>query len=224
MHIFDSILGYRSPARLARNAYGSRLSFLGLAVFVGMLIFPLPARAAQKTCAFSLVEISDIQDAPSNTTGEEVEDVDMFSETRTEFPNACCTTGLGPCLGIAVINKRTRVVHLGHFVAVDEEFFGNQITNLVAKARSESESLSELQVVLTGMVVTGLHDTATGREYDLGGRARVDRALVASGISKKQILDKRSTQPEDASYELLVDTARRMIFIARVQRRFPNGT
>jgi hypothetical protein len=187
-------------------------------LIIFLLIFPnfiASAQPKKSLCswAFSVIaeEAFDEKVSLKEESGNLLE-VDMFTKLRAEYPNACHTGGLGPCLGIAVINRRTGVVYVGHFVGADEEFFENQVKGIVNDAQSESSNLSELQVVLAGM--------SDSDEYVVNGAKRVDHVLSSVGFSNAQIMDRRPKKPDDAVYDLLVDTKTKKVFLNRIQPNF----
>lgn len=150
-----------------------------------------------------------------------LEEVDMMETLRSEFPKACYVGGAEPCLGLAVINRKTNVVYLGHYAGQQP----GQYDELIEQAVKEAATPEDLHVLIAGARIA---ETADSPNFEMMKRSAETYAadlrakLAREGLKPEQIVDRLAVKPQAKSsdpwdtrnsYEILVDTKKKHIYL-----------
>jgi len=145
-----------------------------------------------------------------------LEEIGMFETIRTELPNACLTTGMGPCMGLAIVNRRTNTVYLGHYA-------GQKVGDyepLIDQAVREAASPTDLQAIMIAGQIASPKDYPEFRLYKRKAfryAAALNTKLTSIGLSKDQITDRIRLRPTKYGYDLLVDPLEKKIYFMRLK-------
>ena len=147
-------------------------------------------------------------------------EVDANDQTIVEFPDKAEPCGIGPCVGVGIMNRKFKRGYLGHFLSstTDPEI-------LIDLALIEARKPNQLEVILVGNNPTlfqleedcTLEDdyfsTNEIHEYEelsaLVTKEHEDwlkKMVYSKGIPRKNITLRISANPKITAYGLLVDT------------------
>ena len=74
-------------------------------------------------------------------------EVDFDEPKVAYFPDKLRTDGLGPCMGVGILNKKKKIAYLGHYLSFDKSS-----TSLIDMAISENGGVDGLEAVLAGNI------------------------------------------------------------------------
>lgn len=179
------------------------------------LLFGAALALAGANCDYSLKKISpDAFDLKLRDLAQEgrLVDVGMGEIKKTDGKNeGCSTVGLGPCLGIAIINKRTKVVYLAHHDGT------TNYAKMIRDAAKEALSPDDLQVALAGGEIAERFNSkfyAEAKQNAELTHADVRKLLAEVGVKDEQIIDKVQLRPNKGSWDILVDPKKKKIYLS----------
>lgn len=138
-----------------------------------------------------------------------ISDVEMGEEIIVESPEQAVTRGLGPCLGIGVLNIRRGTAHLRHNMSGTYDW-----ESFCQAALKEAESPVDLRVGLVGYVLdwSGRRDTDDTYGYDMP--FRVIKFFEERGVKTEHIATAIGNRGySDAVYSMRVSPDEKKIFV-----------
>ena len=137
------------------------------------------------------------------------------------YPDEIEIYGMGPCIGIGILNKKSRTGYVGHFIPQDKI----NVKLVVDRALAEAEQVSDLEIALAGNQIgtkgewEGYSDIAEScgfSRFSYESHVKVHKKyeqflkkmLKSLGFKKKQISIHFETLPGLGSYNIIVDTAK----------------
>ena len=139
-------------------------------------------------------------------------EVEMWEEKTVEFPKACATSGVGPCLGLAVVDRKSQKTHLVHRSG-NQEGDVNEFLDVALK-----NGTKDVLVAMVGVVeVPGKHS----KELNDGLKkyaAHIRKELKDRGVKDKQIVDRILNSENRDRYMIIADPTKKKIYIASSDR------
>src|SRR3989344_1238513 len=130
-------------------------------------------------------------------------------------PDKIETGGIATCMGVGILNNRTRTGYLGHYI-----FWDTSSEALVDRAINEAKKVGDLEVALAGNFPHSREDVAS---YD-GNFEEVLESCRAYGRWALQMVKSKGItriqnfleeSPSEDSYEMIVDTEQRKIEVIK---------
>ncbi|MFH1503274.1 MAG: hypothetical protein ABIE36_01300 [Candidatus Diapherotrites archaeon] len=125
-----------------------------------------------------------------------------------EYPDKVETGGISGCMGVGILNHKTKKGYLGHYIAEDKTS-----KSLINRAIHEAQNISDLEVALAGNIPLN-KEAAKDSEGDFDDRLKICRAhgkwafemVKLKGINIKNIKNYLQKNPSEDSYEIFIDT------------------
>lgn len=114
------------------------------------------------------------------------------------------TEGLGPCIGLAVFNRRTRAGYMAHTVG----FVTTAVDEMLDKIAAETEDRTDLLAWPAG------GETSVAREETLEAREHTLQSLAELGIPPENIKEEWGENPDEMIH-MVLDTTTGQCYVTR---------
>jgi len=125
-----------------------------------------------------------------------------------EYPDKVETGGISGCMGVGILNHKTKKGYLGHYIAEDKTS-----ESLINRAIHEAQDISDLEVALAGNIPLNEEDVklSGGDFYDTLKSHREHgkwalEMVKSKGIDVKNIKNNLQIFPTEDSYGVFIDT------------------
>ena len=152
--------------------------------------------------------------------GGEWYQIDSVEPKLVQYPDKIETGGIDTCMGVGILNHRTRKGYLGHYVSGD-----TSSEDLVDRAISEAQNVGDLEVALAGNSPQSKEEVAVYNgnfeeilESDRAHGRWALQMVKSKGITRIQ--NYLEENPNEDSYEMIVDTEQRKIEVNREEFDF----
>jgi len=128
--------------------------------------------------------------------------IDIEEIKRIEYPDSAETGGLCPCVGIAILNKKSKVGYLAHYILLHD--FSESILD---QAISECSSLSDLEVAIAGNILDPREQECEEDEALVRGYAAKTMKILTVEKGVKNVQNFLVNEPsDDYSFALYIFT------------------
>ena len=125
-----------------------------------------------------------------------------------KYPDKAETGGISTCMGVGVLNHKTKKGYLGHYIIYDKTS-----ESLINRSVNEAQDMGDLEVVLVGNIPLS-EEESKHLEEDFKGSLESHREhgkwalemIKSKGINLKNIQNYLQNYPCADSYEMIVDT------------------
>lgn len=199
-----------------RNPYYVSVLLIVLVKFLE--VSPLHSAESHDLCRIFLIEHSKSTYEKLSSKVDpliDIEQVDINKGIRVEAPTQCETRGLGPCVGIALINTQSKTAYLLHQYADTDDY-----QNFVKNAIQEAEKVSDLRVAIVGSVRENENGKLSAHQSQ--DVSSIIEYLSENGIPKRNIATAVGPRDyQDGYYNMRVDPATGKVHVTYVFPKDP---